>query len=62
MAGVADKFRIIRVRDRTNPYRKVVDVGSVDGPLIRFTVVGAHQELTGSDSRHARQRLVSHLL
>src|SRR5688572_1307798 len=62
MAGLADKLCVLRVGDRRDADRKVVDEGSVQRTLVLFAVLGAHDEFARSDTRHLRQRFVSHLL
>ncbi len=62
MAGLADKLRVLRIGDRRDADRKVVDVGPVRRTLILFAILGAHDEFARSDARHLRQRFVSHLL
>jgi hypothetical protein len=62
MAGLADKLRVLGVGDRTGADGEVVEVGPVHRTLVLFAVVGAHDELAGSDARDLQQRLVSHLL
>ena len=62
MTGLADELRVLRVGDRIDADRKVVDVGPVKRTLVLFAVLGAHDEFARSDSRHLQQRFVSHLL
>jgi hypothetical protein len=62
MACLADELRVLRVGDRRDADRKVVDIRPVRRTLILFAVLSAHDKFARSDVRHLRQRLVSHLL
>ena len=57
---VLDESGVLRVSDWVDTQQKIVHVNPVDGPLVFFGVLRAHEELTGRDQRKFWREVARH--